>query len=370
MALKNPNSVAGVFTTLAANGALLFTSGCAYAPWKGDDPRGDMGTVFAPELDHSGMVLEDVRSEASAQMISRHPMLRVDRIFNRKDDFQIEKLSFTSSSGDDATAYLTIPGEKGPHPVIVVFPVLSDNMAISELLSRQLARKGYAVLRMTAHPLEFVSTDNIETPMTAYRHAVLDARRMIDWMKEERPDIDGDKIGAAGISLGSLLSSTLMGVDDDVKSGAFILVGGGLAEIMSDSSNDDIAAFRRRVMEKQVIDNRDDLVAHLHGTTQTVDPLTYAGNVDPCRVLMITGRADTEIPTENSDMMWDAFGQPDWRVMPTQHKRHVALFFYWMINRAADHFDKVLQEGRCENPSASVPVSSVRSQAVSAKGLH
>lgn len=367
MALKKSNSVAGVFTTIAANGALFLTSGCAYTPWKGDDPRGDIDTVSAPALDHSGMVLENVLSEAAGQTISRHPVLRIDRILNRGDDFQVEKLSFTSSSGDKATAYLTTPDSTGPHPVIVVFPVLSDNMAISELLSKQLARKGYAVLRMTAHPLEFVSADNIETPMTAYRHAVLDARRMIDWMKEARPDLDGDKIGAAGISLGSLLSSTLMGVDEDVKGGAFILVGGGLAAIMSDSSNDDIEAFRRRVMEKEMIDNRTDLVAHLNGTTQTVDPLTYAANIDPCRVLMITGRADTEIPTENSEMLWEALGEPDWRVMPTQHKRHVALFFYWMINRAADHFDKVLQEGRCENPSASAPV---KTQAASAKGLH
>lgn len=370
MPLKNPRSVTGVFTTLAANGALFLTSGCAYTPWKGTDPRGDIDAIAAPELDHTGMVLDDVTSEASRQTISGHSMLKIDNLLHRKDDFQIEKLSFTSSSGEEATAYLTIPEGAGPHPAIVVFPVLSDNMAISEMLGKQLARKGYAVLRMTAHPLEFVSTDNIETPMTAYRHAVLDARRMIDWMKEERSDIDGDKIGAAGISLGSLLSSTLMGVDEDVKGGAFFLVGGGLAEIMSDSTNDDIEAFRHRVIAAQMIENRSDLVSHLHETTQPVDPLSYAANVDPCRVLMVTGRADTEIPTENSEMLWNAFGEPDWRVMPTQHKRHVAMFFYWMVNRAADHFDKVLLEGRCEKPSASAPLSSARSQTVSAKGLH
>jgi len=370
MALKNSNSVAGIFTTLAANGALFITSGCAYTPWNGDDPRGEVDKVFAPDLDHVGMVLEDVTSEASAQTISGHPMLKIDKLLHGRDDFQIEKLHFTSSSGDAAVAYLTTPAGEGPHPVIVVFPVLSDNMTISEMLAKQFARKGYAVLRMTAHPLEFVSADNIETPMAAYRHAVLDARRMIDWMKEERVDIDGDKIGAAGISLGSLLSSTLMGVDDDVKTGAFFLVGGGLAAIMSDSSNESITSFRHRLMESQMIDNRDDLIGHLQGATQPVDPLTYAANVEPCRVLMITGRADTEIPTENSEMLWNAFGEPDWRVMPTQHKKHVAPFFYWMMNRAADHFDKVLKEGRCEKPSASVPVSSERSQAVSAKGLH
>jgi dienelactone hydrolase len=370
MALKNSNSVAGVFTTLAANSALFLTSGCAYSPWKGDDPRGALDAVLAPELDHTGMVLEDVTSEASLQTISNHPMLKIDKFLHRKDDFTVEKLNFTSSSGDKATAYLTIPDGEGPHPVIVVFPVLSDSLTISEMLAKQMAREGYAVLRMTTHPLEFVDTDNIETPMTAYRHAVLDARRMIDWMQEERSDIDGDKIGVAGVSLGSLLSSTLMGVDEDIKGGTFFLVGGGLAEIMSDSTNENIEAFRRRLMEKQMIENRDDLVRHLHGTTQAVDPLTYAANVDPCRVLMITGRADTEIPTENSEMLWNAFGEPDWRVMPTQHKKHVAMFFYWMMNRAADHFDKVLREGRCEKPSASVPDSSARAQAVSAKGLH
>ena len=348
MGMRKSKNVKGLFTSLVANGALLLNAGCAHHQWKGTDDREPMPPTTSLELDHTDHPFEDdIVSTPASQTITDHRVFKIDDFLHAKDTFHVEKLTYTSSNGQEGTSYLTVPEGDGPHPVVMVFPVLAEKRVISELMSKQLAREGYAVMRMATHPLEFVNTDDPNVTMDAYRSAILDARMLIDWMQDARPELDGSKIAAAGISLGSLLSSTLMGVEEDVKAGAFILVGGGLAEIFHDSTNADIEAFRAKVQAKQALDTREEFIAYMDEITHPYDPLTHAGNIDPCRVVMVTGRGDTEIPPETSENLWEAMGEPDWHTIPTQHKKHVAWFFYWIMGQVSDHFDDVMLNDRC-----------------------
>ena len=50
----------------------------------------------------------------------------------------------------------------------------------------------------------------------ALRQAVLDARRGLDYLSR-RPDIDANRLGVSGISLGGILSGLVAGVDPRVK---------------------------------------------------------------------------------------------------------------------------------------------------------
>lgn len=345
--------ISGLFTSIAANAALAAgATGCAHHEWQGNPGLGQPYKVD-PLLDHSGITVEPVTIEETEATQNGGISLALDKILHGGDHrIEAERITYTSSDGTQAEAYLTMPryrDDEKPLPAVVVFPVLSEKQSVSELFSKHLTRNGFAVLRMTAHAVELVDTDNIEGPMSAYRHAILDARTLIDWMQEHRAEgIDGDRIGAAGVSLGSLMSSTLMGVEPDIRAGAFVLSGGDLAEIFSDSTNETIESFRAKLSARENITTREQMIEHLRPHTDPMDPLTYAGSVDPCRVLMITGRNDTSIPTANSEKLWEEFGQPDWRTMPTQHK-NIAWLFHWIIGRVADHFDEVMTDGVCDN---------------------
>src|SRR2546421_4985166 len=65
--------------------------------------------------------------------------------------------------------------------------------------------------------------------------AVLDVRRTIDFL-DTRPEIDHNRIGIAGTSLGSLISILAFAVDPRISSAAFVLGGVDLAHIIWHSS--------------------------------------------------------------------------------------------------------------------------------------
>ena len=63
------------------------------------------------------------------------------------------------------------------------------------------------------------------------RQGVCDVRRAVAWLAS-RPEIDPNRLGVTGISLGGIVSSVAAAVDPTLNRGAFLLAGGDLAQIL------------------------------------------------------------------------------------------------------------------------------------------
>jgi hypothetical protein len=114
------------------------------------------------------------------------------------------------------------------------------------------------------------------------------------------------------------------------------MAGGGLAEILYDSTEKPVRAFRDRVMQERGISGRDAFVRFMRPYTDPVDPLQFAGAIEPARALLISGRFDTVIPRERTEALWDALGRPRWIRIPVGHYQLLP-FFWWSAARGADH---------------------------------
>ncbi len=82
--------------------------------------------------------------------------------------------------------------------------------------------------------------------MTAMRQAVCDVRRAAVWLAA-RPDVDRQRLGVSGISLGGIVSSLAAAVDPAIREGAFLLAGGDLATILWEMPEG--AAYRKQWIE-------------------------------------------------------------------------------------------------------------------------
>ena len=60
------------------------------------------------------------------------------------------------------------------------------------------------------------------------RQAVCDVRRAAVWLAA-RPDVDPERLGVSGISLGGIVSALAAAVDPAIREGAFLLAGGDLS---------------------------------------------------------------------------------------------------------------------------------------------
>ena len=82
--------------------------------------------------------------------------------------------------------------------------------------------------------------------MGAMRQAVCDVRRAAVWLAA-RPDVDPQRIGVSGISLGGIVSSLVAAVDPAIREGAFLLAGGDLSTILWEMPEG--AAYRKLWIE-------------------------------------------------------------------------------------------------------------------------
>jgi dienelactone hydrolase len=262
------------------------------------------------------------------------------------------RIEFASVDGEPRFAHWQLPPGPGPHPTVIVFPIRAGNHVVSEALAKALVNRGYAAVWIERRRSLFGDDDgrapgDFAAFAADLSGSVLDARRLIGWLAT-RPEVDPARIATAGVSLGGILAATTLAVEPRARAGFFIMAGGGLAEILRDSQDPDLVHFRERGIEAGAFADGEDLARRARAFTDPVDPLSFAGRVDPDRVLLVSARFDRVIAPERTQALWQALGRPRWFVVPTGHYQLVP-YFWWAVGRGADHLDRVF--GRPEASS-------------------
>jgi hypothetical protein len=278
-----------------------------------------------------------VRVQPEGLTVEQSWLLDVYTLFHAKD-YRVFRVLAPDGEGEEITAHLMIPPGPGPHPVVVVFPILAGGHVISEALAKAFVDRHLAILRIERRPLLIDQAGSPEYVSDRMASAVRATRRLLDWLVTQ-PEIDPARIGAAGVSFGSLLACLLQAADERVHTGFFALTGGGMAEIIYASREKPVRVFRDRMAAMYGLETREEFVAWLQPQLDAVDPLTYAGGLDPASVMMVSGRFDRIMPSERARALWEALGRPAWVKIPTGHYQAAPLLWY-AAARGVDHFDR------------------------------
>lgn len=234
------------------------------------------------------------------------------------EDYSVSKVRFPSpidavdDENDTVHAEYFRPNVEGRRPAVVVLHILGADFALSRYLAARLADRGVAALfvqlpyygerRPKGAAKRFLS-DDVERSVGAMRQGVCDVRRAAAWLAS-RPEVDADRIGVAGISLGGIVAADAAAADPAIRSAALLLAGGDLAEILWSMPEPAARRARRRWLDAGR--TKDDLRA----VTDPLDPLTYARRLDGKRVTMMAGRIDEVIPPASARALWDKAGRP------------------------------------------------------------
>ncbi len=219
--------------------------------WPGSMERGEV--AFRPGPAESS-VPERFRLEAAVFRYELEPVLATSR-------YRVARLRFASPIVTDVPENNTVHAEyfqpigPGPRrPAVIVLHILGADFPLSRYMAARLADRGVAALFVklpyygerrpaTGAPdaRRFLSAD-IERTVTAMRQGICDVRRAAAWLAS-RPDVDPDRLGVSGISLGGIVSSIVAAVDPTIREGAFLLAGGDLSSILWEMPEG--KAFRR-----------------------------------------------------------------------------------------------------------------------------
>ncbi len=225
----------------------------------------------------------------------------------------------------------------GRHPAVIMLHHAEGATLLEDFVARRLAADGLPTLLVQfpyygkRRPPDKVQADSLrksdlDVLLTVLRQGLLDVHRAKDWLRS-RPEVDPNRIGLLGISLGAIAAATLAGVDPDFHRVALLLGGGDIAGILSS----DLPGMQRT--RQQFLHLAPD-IEELRNKLRVVEPLTFARRVPPGTVLMVNARKDDHIPVACTEKLWKALGEPPILWYDTTHVG-TAIHLFDIANRVS-----------------------------------
>ncbi len=222
----------------------------------------------------------------------------------------------------------------GPRPVVIVLPV----WGISEYPSRKLARDltkrargridvmlvesdGYLIdwdaMALAESESQFRAMAH--EAATRVRNAVIDTRRMVDWLAAQ-PQIDAGRIGVAGFSLSAVAAGLALQHEPRFAAGVVILGGSNPAEIFA------VCDGRPGMVREAVLGRfgwtHEQYFAVFAEAMAEGDARSYGGRVaDPTRILFVEAQYDDCMTQASRDGLWEALGRPERIAFHFRHRR-------------------------------------------------
>ncbi len=203
------------------------------------------------------------------------------------------------------------PAGPGPFPGVVVLHILGGEFPLSQTVASALARARVAALfvkmpyygeRRSRQSSRRMISRNPREAAEGMTQAVLDVRRAAAWLMA-RPEVDPQRLGITGISLGGIMSALSAAGEPRFRKVAIYLGGGQLGESLWALAHPDAESFRREWLAAG--QTRESFLKVL----EPVDPVTYGPLLKDRDVLMVNAKNDEIIPAAATLALWEAIGK-------------------------------------------------------------
>ena len=308
---------------------LLLTISCAHIPYKG--VRGEVKMV------------EEIKNISPFNYAKEDFPVEV-KLVGRKKGYVIKRVTFSSAlpapgENNIVKCYYYQTEKEERSPAIVILPIAGGNYFFSKKMAKFLVLRGMNCLRLERGVRLLEREADLEIVRRRFIKTIIDARRSIDWLVSQK-EIDAERIGVTGASLGAFLSSLVAETDPRIKSSVFILGGGNLAKLFSQSRERTIRSFRKRVMKKKGL-TEDEFSRLVSQELVDIDPLTYVGKLSPENVLMINTVNDVVVPRDCTLEFWSRAGEVELIWLPFTHTGSFFAFKY-ARGKTLQHFQRTL----------------------------
>jgi dienelactone hydrolase len=275
---------------------------------------------------------------APAQQPERFPSsFRVDRTFDgkpfsytiesaiRRNGYTLYRLTYPSPVVTALPQNNTVPAEyyvpsgwrpgDARRPAVIAVHILDGNMELVRLTCTMLATHGVPAILFKLpyygerggaegpHAMEADPRMLVE----AIGQALEDVRRTVD-MLTSRPEVDAQRIGITGISLGGIVAATAAETEPRLSRAMLILAGGDLWAIIHYARETDGLS---RMLEKLPAKQR----GEIQQAIAAVDPLTNAGKLKARaaagKILMVNAAEDEVVPRACTEKLAEQLGIRD-----------------------------------------------------------
>ncbi len=294
------------FGKAAAAAALALTlSACVSTR---DMPAGYAGPAARPASLEERFAYEPLDGEASRSLMKETRRYTVHRILLRQS-------GAANGDGPLEIEYYELPGP-GPHPVAMVLPILDGQNRVARQFAGYFAKHGLAAVIVYTRQKDSLLAD-MSNPEAAIRRTVTRHRQVLDWI-EAQAELDSDRMGVFGASLGGFNALFLAAADGRVRAVVPALAGADLPRLMVRSEERRVSKYVDKFRNERGWSDAE-MEAYLRSKIDS-DPLVLAPCIDANRVLMIIARYDDAIPYVSQLQLRQALGEPEALMLASGHK--------------------------------------------------
>lgn len=238
------------------------------------------------------------------------PLNPVEELVRNEGVCKIFKVYFNSVNGERVPALISIPSGNGKYPCVVFLHGYGGSKEDILSFASLVAAEGYAVISIDA---EFhgerseegkaLYSPNLEESRNGIVQTIIDMRRAVDYL-ETRGEIDVEKIGYVGGSMGGILGAIFIGVEPRIRAAALLVAGGNMSLMIMRSQHPAIPVIRKYLEEQNMT------YKELQEKLNPVDPLNFIGKFAPKPVVFHLGKYDRIVPAEAGEQLYRAAGEP------------------------------------------------------------
>lgn len=224
--------------------------------------------------------------------------------------YKVFKVTYRSARDQRVPAVFIVPkGKEGEKlPCVILMHGLGGDKNMFKMMWGTLTSAGYALFAIDAQyhgerkPKDPVQIFGVHPYLTrdALTQTVIDLRRAVDFLAT-RNEIDPQRIGYLGASMGGIIGSMFAGVDTRVQAPILLVAGGNWKILMEQSTLPNVAEGREKRLEQ---------ASAALKILDPIDPVHWVGKISPRPVLFINGDGDTVVPVASNKALHEAAKEP------------------------------------------------------------
>jgi len=239
------------------------------------------------------------------------PLNPQSTILKETEEYIVEKIYYDSTNNQRVPSLLVIP-KKGspPYPCIVFLHGYSGRKENVMPLAEVGVSRGFAFFSIDApfHGERSIPGKELYSPVLKELirnvvQTVHDLKRGVDLL-ETRNEIDSERIGYAGGSMGGIIGSLFVSVEPRIKAAVIVVGGGNLPLMIKESKHRSAPPIRERISREGISEDQ------LRKILAPIDPINFIHLVSPRPIQFHCGKYDEIVPAETQRQLAEKAGEP------------------------------------------------------------
>ena len=143
--------------------------------------------------------------------------------------YSIKRIEFPSAVNVFGTENIKVDyyvqNKCGKYPTLLALPVGDRVDFLGKSFARHYASNGFNCALVHNRQVDLEDIDTAEQVEDYLRQVVIDSRQVLDYLIEQN-EVDSDRIGCLGLSLGGIKATIVSAVDERIKCAVIALAGG------------------------------------------------------------------------------------------------------------------------------------------------